>query len=212
MLSILLREPQRLVLHRLAGRRSVHRTAEKLGLSGADLDDFVSAIEDETLAKILLSDPFDQKVFNDMPPYGWPTRFSDGTFPVFYAAETRETTEWEMRYHRERAAKADPEQRFPIYMWAFQCEFSGNSIDLRQKRGEWEWLTSDETCDPSCLKLGQEAIASADVDAFQAPSARHSEGTTVPTFNDKSLSNAAINGTTIFTYIVETESISLTHV
>lgn len=201
MLEDLARTAYRGVIHRLAGRRSVLRTAEKLGLTGTDLDDFVEALGDESLAKILLSDPFDQKnLLNGMPPYGWPTRFSDGTFPVFYAAEARETSEEEMAHHRERDALEDPEKRLPVHMWAFHCDVDGSAVDLRPKHPEWEWLTSDVTCHPNCLQLGKEAVAAQDADAFRSPSARHAGGTTVPTFNDVALSKPVVDGTTILTF------------
>ena len=142
-----------------------------------------------------------------MPPYGWPTRFSDGTFAVFFAAEARVTSEEEMKHHRERDAQEDPEKRFPVHMWAFHCDVDGSAVDLRPKHAEWEWLTSDETCHPNCLILGKEAVAAQDVDAFQAPSARHSGGTTVPTFKVEALSNPVIDGTTIFTFDPDTQKI-----
>src|SRR5262249_54906972 len=152
---------------------SVQRTAEKLGLTGADLRDFEEAIGQESLAKILLNDPFDEKIFQDMPPYGWPTRFSDGSYAVFYAAQTRDTWEEEMAYHREQDALKDEEKRFPVHMWAFHCDVNGSIVNLRPKHSEWPWLTSVETCNPECLKLGKEAIVAGDIDSFHAPSARH---------------------------------------
>ena len=188
------------IIHRLAGRRSVQRLAEKLGLTGEDFNDFSKAIGDESLAKVLLSDPFREKIFRDMPPYGWPTRFSDGTFAVFYAAEARDTSEEEMTYHRELDALEDAENRLPLHMWAFHCNIVGSAVDVRTKHAEWPWLTSDETCHPNCLNLGKEAIAARDVDAFRAPSARHAGGTTVPTFSASVLSNPVVDGTTIFTF------------
>ena len=146
------------------------------------------------------STPFEPKIFKDMPPYGGPTRFSDGTFAVFYGANTRETCEEEMGHHRTLdGLKVLPDRR-PKYMWAFRCEFNGNVIDLRAKRGEWGWLTSNVTCNPDCLALGREAVAAGSPDAFHAPSARHSDGTTVPTFQPDVLSNPVIDGTTIFSF------------
>jgi RES domain len=207
-LETLARTAYRGVIHRLAGRRSAQRTAAKLGLVGEDLKDFVEALGEESLAKILLSDPFAEKTLLGMPPYGWPTRFSDGTFPVFYAAEARDTSEEEMAYHRERDAQGDAEKRLPLHMWAFHCDLNGSVVDLRPKNAEWEWLTSKETCHPNCLQLGREAVAAKDIDAFQAPSARQSGGTTVPTFNDQALSNPVIDGTTIFTFDVGTGKLS----
>ena len=61
MLEGMVRTPFDGVIHRLAGRRSVQRTAEKLGLTGDDLRDFEEAIGSESLAKILLSDPFTRR-------------------------------------------------------------------------------------------------------------------------------------------------------
>ena len=192
--------PHRGSVHRLAGPRSVQALAEELGLVGADSADFESAVGQENLARVLLDDPFEPKIFQDMPPYGGPTRFSDGTFAVFYGAKTRETCEEEMGHYRTLDGLKVPPDRRPKFMWAFRCEFDGIVIDLCAKQWEWDWLTSNVTCDPNCLALGREAVAAGSPDAFHAPSARHSGGTSVPTFQPDVLSNPVIEGTTVFSF------------
>ena len=197
------------VMFRLAGRRSVQRTAEKLGLTGGDLRDFEDAIGSESIARILLSDPFDEKLFPDMPPFGFPTRFSDGSYPVLYASLSRETSEEELRHHRRRDALEHVDRRLPVHMWAYRCRLNGQVADVRTRHEDWPWLTSDETLNPDCLKVGKEAHEAVDIDALLAPSARHEGGTTVPTFNQEALSDPAIDGTTVFAFDEATGTISV---
>ena len=211
MLEPLLRAEYRSIVYRLAGRRAVAQVARQLGLDGDDLSDFVNAVGDEATARILCSDPFKAKSITNMPPFGWPTRFSDGSYPVFYAAEERKTAEVEVAYHRRVAALNDPSNRLPMHMWVFYCAVEARAIDLRERQIEWPWMVSDETCNADCLLLGREAVGAGDVDCFQAPSARHEGGTTVPVFHSRVLSDPVIEGTTVFTFDEATAKISLRH-
>ena len=197
------------IVYRLAGRRSVERLARKYGITDdADMEDIRQAIGEESLAKVLLTDPFQRKDFLPLP-FGGPTRFGDGTFPVFYSAERLETSEAELRYHRERDAVGDPTKQFALHMWAFQCRIEGRAIDLRPELAQWSWLRSIETCNANCQALGREASTAGDVDAFQAPSARDNAGTTVPVFQADALSSPVIECTTIFAFDAGTGKVSV---
>ncbi len=185
-------------IYRLAGRRSIQRTAAKLGLTGDDLRDFEDAIGAESIAQLLLADPFEEKVIPDMPPFGFPTRFGDGSYPVFYASLSRETSEVELRHHRQIGALANVERRLTVHLWAYRCRLNGQVADVRTKHADWPWLTLAVTVNSDCQALGIEARDS--VDALLAPSARHAGGTTVPTFNQGALSEPEIVGTTVFSF------------
>jgi hypothetical protein len=177
--------------------------ADSLGLTGAQRTEFIARTGAEALAKILLVDPFERRLTGSTP-HGSPTRFSDGTFPVFYGAEARETSEEEIGYHLGDDGRRDPTKRKTRYMRVFRCDFTGKMIDLRPKKVEWEWLTSQATCSPDCQRLGKQASHAKRPDGFQAPSARHGGGTTLPIFQKGALSDPVVYGTTVFEFDAET--------
>jgi hypothetical protein len=187
------------VVHRLAGERAVESLADSLGLTGTQRAEFIARVGAEELAKILLDDPFERRL-TGRTPHGGPTRFSDGTFPVFYGAEARETSEEEIGYHFGDDARKDASKRKTKYMRTFRCSFSGKAADLRPMKSAWPWLTSTETCDADCLKLGKAAAEARRPDAFLAPSARHRDGTTLPIFQRGPLKNPVVYGTTVFDF------------
>lgn len=112
------------------------------------------------------------------------SRFSDGSFPVFYSSLDTETAEAESRYHLPRYA-GRPERSRTMFYRRFSCRFEGVEKDLRPKLGEWPDLVhpSDYTF---CNHLGQEARVSG-IDGILAPSARRSDGTNLPVFRRRAL-------------------------
>ena len=143
----------------------------------------------------LLDDPFRPKPQYRRPP----TRYSDGSWPVFYSALERETAEKEVACYYVSGAIGDPSKGRIAYLSVFRCRFSGEARDLRPKREEWGELISPHTDNPFCQSLGREAIEAA-IDGFLAPSARRSDGTTVPVFSRDSLSHAHIDGDASFRF------------
>lgn len=126
----------------------------------------------------LLDDPFRRKSEQ--------SRFSDGSFPVFYSSLDIETAEAESRYHLPRYAGSPAHSR-TMFFRRFSCRFEGVEKDLRPKLGEWPDLvhSSDYTF---CNRLGQEARVSG-IDGILAPSARRPEGTNLPVFRRWALSD-----------------------
>ena len=114
------------------------------------------------------------------------SRFSDGSFPVFYSSLDTETAEAESKYHLPRYA-GRPEQSRPMFYRRFSCKFEGVEKDLRPKLGEWPDLvnSSDYTF---CNRLGEEARVSG-IDGILAPSARRFGGTNLPVFMRLALSD-----------------------
>lgn len=133
-----------------------------------------------------------------------PTRFSDGSWPVFYSALDKETSEQEIGHHFVSRAINAAEQR-TVYYSAFHCRFSGDARDLRTKISDWPDLTSGETENAFCQRLGREAI-DIFLDGLLAPSARCAGGTTVPVFTRQSLSDAVIDGDVAFRFDAATNS------
>lgn len=112
------------------------------------------------------------------------SRFSDGSFPVFYSSLDTETAEAESKYRLARYA-GRPKQSRTMYYRRFSCRFEGIEKDLRPKLAEWPDLvnSSDYTF---CNHLGEEARVSA-IDGILTPSARRSEGTNLPVFRRRAL-------------------------
>ncbi len=207
MLEALPRSDYKGPIYRLAGPRDVHRAAQKRGLDPEELADLVAALG-PGFASDFLDSPFQPFDLNGVPAFGDATRFSDGSFPVFYASETAETSEVEVRYHRERIAISNAERRLPVRLCVFHCELDARVVDLRPMKDEeaWKGLRSAVTQDPMCLALGKEArgVGNApDPQAFLAPSARCG-GTTTPTFKREVLSNAVVDRLVRFVFDQDT--------
>ena len=62
------------------------------------------------------------------------SRFSDGTYGVFYAANTLETAVAETRHHRERFMRATAQLRMELDMRVYQVDLEGELHDLRGQR------------------------------------------------------------------------------
>ncbi len=135
-----------------------------------------------------------------------PTRFSDGSFPVFYSSLDSETAEAEVR-HWARTFLGDPEQPRTTYRWLFRCSFDGVEKDVRPQIGTWPDLvhTSDYAF---CNRLGAEAVRLR-LDGLVTWSARRARGVNVPVFSRKSLSNPDKVRLVTVTYNPATDSVSV---
>lgn len=132
------------------------------------------------------------------PPYGHPSRFSDGTWPVCYTARDRQTAEDEIRYHRGKdLTTIDSSLKF--YYRLIEIEYAGATIDMCTQVEAWpELMDPDEkSAYPLCQALGREASASG-VAGFLTPSARRDGGTNVPVFRRGALSSPQVRGVVVF--------------
>ena len=100
---------------------------------------------------------------------GEPSRYSDGSFPVFYGSLEEETAGAEVVHWAPKRMGAPAKPRTAFYT-RFSVTFEGTVKDLRAKRGEWRGLTHDSDY-AFCNRLGAEAVA-AGLDGLLAPSAR----------------------------------------
>ena len=116
------------------------------------------------------------------------TRFSDGSFPVFYCAVDAETAEAEARHGFCKLAGGRGGRR--AWYRCFACDFDGTVKDLRQKLAEWCELTHD-TDYGFCNALGAEAKREG-LDGLLVPSARRSGGTNVPVLKRSAISRPRI--------------------
>ena len=131
----------------------------------------------------VLTSPFRQSLFRQ------PSRFSDGSFPVFYSAEELETARLEKAHHvgKQLAGQTKTE-----CYGQFSCQFLGYAKDLVPLRTAWADLTADDYA--TCQRLAREAV-SAGLDALRSPSARHSpDGVCLPVFVQNVLSGPQFLG------------------
>ena len=182
-------------LYRLANLSNYGDFARRKGLSFDQAREIVTFMGRD-LVDALLKKPFEQKILlSSATPFGPATRFSDGGWPVFYAALEEPTAERECLHHYAREAMGDANEA--VYYSAFRCDFRGESIDLRLKQLEWPDLVAEDY--GFCQKLGEQASDSA-IDAFLAPSARQVDGTTAPVFLPRGLSNPGVQTTVCFSW------------
>jgi hypothetical protein len=167
--------------------------AAKKGLTLSEIVDVILFNRDDVM-KDLMEEPFKRKpaLGNRFGPV---SRFSNGEWPVFYAAIGRETAREESAYHYGR--KAAGAVRRPVHYSIVRCRFSGEIIDLRPQLPGWPDLTSDDYA--FCNDLGREAHDGG-LFGFFSPSARNAGGTTVPVFIKGAFSNPLIEATARLTF------------
>lgn len=117
------------------------------------------------------------------------TRFSDGSFPVFYSALEVETAEAEIKHWFPKRFEVPLSGRRTVFYVRFFCEFAGMTKDLRSGSTTQPELTAEDY--RFCQQLGAKAVA-ANLDGFLTPSARKADGTNVPVFNREALDLPAI--------------------
>ena len=148
-------------------------------------------------------------VFREKPrlrKLGRRTRFSDGSFPVFYSSLDCRTVEAEVR-HWIPTVVAHPEQRRTLYYSRFACDFSGTAKDLRAKAREWPGLLYDDDYG-FCNELGEEAVKLS-LGGLLTPSVRRHSGTNLPVFKREAISNFREVVPFAITYDPATEDVSL---
>ena len=118
------------------------------------------------------------------------TRFSDGTFPVFYSSLEPGTAESEMKFWFLKNVSKPTKPRTAYYS-RYSCRFDGSIKDLRPMHADWPNLTHDNDYG-FCNRLGTEAVAS-DLDGLLTPSARKPNGTNLPVFRRRAVSNPVIH-------------------
>ena len=124
------------------------------------------------------------------------TRFSDGSFPVFYSSLEPSTAEAEVRHWFPQYG-GQPQYPRTAYFQRFSCTFDGIEKDLRAKIDEWPDLIHDSDY-TFCNQLGAEA-KSLRIDGLATWSARH-EGTNVPIFERPAIGNPNLEGLIALTY------------
>ena len=119
-----------------------------------------------------------------------PTRFSDGSFPVFYSSLEPETAEAEIKFLFLKNV-SEPNKPRTAYYSRFSCHFDGTIKDLRPMHADWPKLTHDSDYG-FCNGLGAEAVAT-DLDGLLTPSVRKPNGTNLPVFTRRAVSNPVVH-------------------
>jgi hypothetical protein len=182
-------------VHRFANLTHLAVFAAKKGLTIDEVTDVIAFATDDVVAE-LMKGPFQRKPLLGNK-FGLVSRFSDGEWPVFYAAIGRTTAEKESTHHYGRKAAGDATARRGVHYSIVRCRFSGQIIDLQPKLAEWPNLISDDYA--FCNGLGKEAHHGA-VGGFLAPSARNAGGNTVPAFIEGTLSDPLIEAAAKLTF------------
>ena len=158
-------------------------------------DQDVQEMLDFLLSRNISDNPEDlfDDVFNPKPQLlkVEPTRFSDGTYSVFYSSLESETAKAEVRHSFPKYA-GNPTAPRTAYYSRLSCRFDGSVKDLRPMRAAWSGLTHDSDYS-FCNGLGTESVAS-DLDGLLVPSARRPDGTNLPVFNRRAISNPVVHG------------------
>ena len=134
------------------------------------------------------------------------TRFSDGTFPVFYSALTVDTARAEMAYWFRKIYAGEPQRKRAAYFQSFRCRFEGLEKDLRSKARDWPNLVHESDYS-FCNQLGLEAREGG-IDGMVVPSARHN-GANMPIFMRHAISCPEFEGIVEMTYNADTAEVSI---
>ena len=148
----------------------------------AELIDLLRETDTRDSLEKLLDDPFRPKRRLQSKS----TRFSDGSFAVFYSSLDQETAEAEVRHHCAKFSGKPDNGRVAWYQ-RFKCNFEGYIKDLRTKQGQWPGLTHKNDYG-FCNRIGAEA-QKASLDGLLVPSARRSGGTNLPVLVRSALSD-----------------------
>ena len=131
-----------------------------------------------------------------------PTRFSDGSFSVFYSSLEAETAAAEVRHWLpDRFGQLST--RRTMYYHRFSCVFAGSEKDLRGRETEWPELVGNDYA--FCNQIGEEARQEG-LDGLVTPSARHT-GTNQPVLQRSALSEPRHEGIVSMTYDPDTGSV-----
>ena len=120
------------------------------------------------------------------------TRYSDGSYPVFYSALDPVTSEAEAAHWFSKGFGGRPQGRRSAYYQRFTCLFEGEEKDLRDKRSEWPELVHD-TDYTFCNRIGAAAIR-LELDGLAVPSARRGNGSNLPVFKRRAIRDPESQG------------------
>ena len=124
--------------------------------------------------------------FTHLNPEG--SRFSDGSYGVFYAAKDLDTAIAETKHHRVRFMRATAQSRMELDMRVYAIDLEGDLHDLRGRQAAFpEVYRRDDYTVARRLAL---TLREAGSNSIAYDSIRHDGGECVATFHPPLLSNA----------------------
>ena len=134
------------------------------------------------------------------------TRYSDGSYPVFYSALDPATAEAEVAHWFRNSFGGRPKGQRSAYYQRFTCLFEGVEKDLRDKRSKWRELVHDNDY-TFCNRIGAEAVRLG-LDGLVVPSARRENGSNQPVFRRRAISDPKSQGLVKITFDPQTGEIA----
>lgn len=198
------RKSEELVIIRCAVQFQFSKQMDSLDLGSVDSDEFRALFRRHSR----LLKPLDVQC--DLPFRSRRTsRYSNGTFGVFYASLDEQTAISEITHWFRKWLHGELGMRDGYYL-QFSVRFSGELIDISALRNHCPSLTSD-THDDSCKSIAS-AGRGMGVDAIVVPSARSKDrdGKNLVVFSQNSLGRPADSQFLKLTYNVEDDSIEYT--
>ena len=120
------------------------------------------------------------------------TRYSNGSYPVFYSSLDPETAKAEVSHWFRKVFGGSPQGQRSAYYQRFTCLFEGEEKDLRDKQSEWPDLVHDSDY-TFCNRIGAEAVW-LELDGLVVPSARRESGSNLPVFKRPAISDPKSQG------------------
>jgi hypothetical protein len=143
--------------------------------------------------------------FTHLPPYG--SRFTDGSFGVFYAGRTLDTAIAETKHHREAFLRATSEARIELDMRVYAVDLDAMLHDIRRMRD-----TMPEIYDPDSYAASQSLaieIRNSGSSGLAYDSVRNPGGECVAIFRPRVLANCRQERH--LTYVWDGSSISIVY-
>ena len=134
------------------------------------------------------------------------TRYSDGSYPVFYSSLDPKTAEAEVAHWFRKGFGGSPQGQRSAYYQRFTCLFEGEEKDLRDKQSEWPELVHDSDY-TFCNRIGAEAVQ-LELDGLVVPSARRENGSNLPVFKRPAISDPASQDLVKITFDPRTDEIA----
>ena len=120
------------------------------------------------------------------------TRYSDGSYPVFYSALDPTTATAEVVHWFRKGFGGRPQGQRSAYYQRFTCLFEGEEKDLRDKQSEWPDLVHDSDY-TFCNRIGAEAVR-LELDGLVVPSVRQENGSNLPVFKRSAIRDPEAQG------------------
>ena len=124
--------------------------------------------------------------FTHMNPEG--SRFSDGTYGVFYAANGLDISIAESKHHRERFMRATRQGHMELDMRVYLVDLGGRLHDLRGQQSAYPLIYQDD--DYAAAQHLAKTLRNGGSDGIAYDSLRRSGGECVAAFRPRLLSNA----------------------